>query len=377
MNGIKNVLVLGAGISGLTLAIALCKKGVKVDLVEVRSESAAQLGVGLSMQGNLLAALDRIGLAQACISAGMPSNHLNIRRPDGSLIARQALPQMGGEKYPATVGVARAALHDILLSSALENGAFLRYGLSVDTVESSPTGVDVCFTNGERGRYDLVVGADGLYSRLREILFPQIRPVYCGQSVWRAAVPRPPECDTSELHFGGRHGVVGLCPISSQDAYVYVVETAVEGTFYPDSTAAPVLLERLDGYDSPIIQQCIPHILASQHVAFRPLETLLLEEPWYQGRVLLIGDAVHSGPPVLAQGAAMAVEDAIALSEELDSVGTLSQRLDAFMHRRLDRVSMVVRNSVYLCTQEVNHTATPSDVARIMQETQAILSNPF
>lgn len=377
MNDIKKVLVVGAGISGLTAAIALLGKGAEVDVIELRPENAGQVGVGLSMQGNLLAALDRIGLAEECIAAGMPSNHLNIRRPDGALIARQPLMPMGGPRFPATVGVARSALHRILSARAVERGARIRYGLSVDVLESSADGVDVAFTDKSAGRYDLVVGADGLNSALRKSLFPEARPAYCGQSVWRAAVPRPPECETSELHFGGRHGVVGLCPISPRDAYVYVVESAAEGTFHPDSTAAAVLLERLEGYDSPVIRACIPHIRGSGHVTFRPLEAILVEEPWYRDRVVLIGDAVHSGPPVLAQGAAMAIEDAIALSEELDASGSLSQRLDAFMARRIERASLVVRNSVYLCEQEVNHTATPADVGRIMQETQTVLSEPF
>jgi len=170
---------------------------------------------------------------------------------------------------------------------------------------------------------------------------------------------------------------VGLCPISPKDAYVYVVESAAEGTFHPDDTAAEVLLEKLEGYDSPIIQACVPHIRASGHVTFRPLESLLVEDPWYRDRVVLIGDAVHSGPPVLAQGAAMAIEDAIALAEELDASGGLYDRLEAFMARRRERAGLVVRNSVYLCEQEVNHTATPADVGRIMQETQAVLSEPF
>jgi len=377
MDEVKDVLVVGAGIGGLTAAIALQDIGVRVEVLEIRQEGAGLPGVGLSMQGNMLAALDRVGLAQACIEAGMPSNHLNIRRPDGNLIAPQPLPQMGGPGYPATVGVARAALHDILLSEALRRGAHLRYGISVEAFESDDGGIDVRLTNGDVGRYDLVVGADGLYSRLREKLFPDVRPVYCGQSVWRAAVPRPVECETSELHFGGRHGVVGLCPISANDAYVYVVQSAPEGAFHPDDSAAPTLVERLQGYDSPILQQCIPHLLASGQASFRPLEGLLLEPVWHEGRVVLIGDAAHSGPPVLAQGAAMAVEDAIVLAEELSRPGPFRQRMESFMARRLPRASLVVRNSIYLCEQEVNHTATPEDVGRIMRETQEALSKPF
>lgn len=377
MADIKKVLVVGAGIGGLTVAGALLKQGMTVDIIEVRAQGEGLPGVGLSMQGNMLAALDRIGLAQACIDAGMPNNHLNLRRPDGSLIARQPIPPMGGSQYPATVGVARTALHEILRANAVQHGAQIRYGLSVDALVSTADGVEVRFTQGGARHYDLVVGADGLYSRLRELLFPQARPSHSGQAVWRAAVPRPSACETSELHFGGPYGVVGLCPISRKDAYVYVVENAPEGTFYPDDSAAPILVEKLHGYDSPILQQCVPYILKSRHVSFRRLETLLLDHAWHVGRVVLIGDAAHSGPPVLAQGAAMAVEDAVVLAQELTRPGSLSHRLDSFMARRLPRAGMVVRNSIYLCEQEVNHTATPADVGRIMRETQEALARPF
>ncbi|MES2260991.1 MAG: FAD-dependent monooxygenase [Pseudomonadota bacterium] len=377
MNSVKKVLIVGAGISGLTLGAALRRSGIAVDIVEIKQEVMSQAGVGLSMQGNMLAALSRIDLAAPCLKAAMPANYLNIRRPDGSLIAHQALLQIGGPSFPSTAGISRSRLHEILLNGAVQAGAELRLGLSFKSFESDQHGVSVVFTDGSEGRYDLMVGADGLYSKTRGVIFPEIKPKYCGQSVWRASVPRPKGNFTSELHFGGPHGIVGVCPISPTEAYIYAIERAPQGAFYPDDGSSEIFIEKLQGYGSYFVDECAKQLKNSAGVSFRPLDTILVPAPWHSGRVVLIGDAVHSGPPVLAQGAAMGVEDAIVLAELLGTGKPIPQVLDNFMQRRFSRAAMIVSNSLQLCEWEVTHAVKPEEVGRVMRETQMTLCQPF
>lgn len=372
---LQAALIIGGGISGLTLAAALSRRGVETRVVELRDSLAEQPGVGLSLQGNSLAALAHIDLADACIDIGVPANHLNLRRADGTLVARQPILQMGGPRYPATLGISRNRLHALLVEAASRSGAEIRLGTTVTDLQQRPAGVEVTASDGSVGCYDLVVGADGVHSRTRAGLMLGQEPRFCGQAVWRAAIPRPAESDTSELHFGGPHGVVGICPISSDEAYLYIVEAAAADTRYDGPDAVAVMIDKLRDYGG-LVRDSAPHLRESRNVTYRLLEWLLVPVPWYRGRIVIIGDAAHCGPPVIAQGAAMGIEDAVVLAESLTSFENSAHALESFMQRRYPRASMVVRNSVQLCEWEVNHTAGPAEFNRVLRESQEALSQP-
>lgn len=377
MAKIQRVLIVGAGITALTLARALRLGGIEVDVAEIKADVRSQPGVGLSMQGNSIAALGRVGLAAAVLRHSVPGCYLNLRRPDGAHIAYQPVLQTGGPGYPGTAGISRSRLHEILLDGAVDAGARLRFGVTFETIADEGSSVAVQFTDGSSGRYDLVVGADGLYSKVRGLFFPQSKPRYLGQSVWRAGVNRKLGNYTTELHLGGPFGVVGVCPISESDAYLYLIETAEPGMRHADADLARIMAEKLIPYTSPLVRHAVEQLPSSSSISFRPLEAILVPDTWYVGRVLIVGDAAHSGPPVLAQGAAMGIEDAVVLAETLSESGPLSHRLNSFMRRRLPRASLVVNTSVQLCEWEVNHQATPQEVGRVMREAGVALCQPF
>jgi 2-polyprenyl-6-methoxyphenol hydroxylase-like FAD-dependent oxidoreductase len=379
---IRNALIIGAGISGLTAGIALRRAGVAVDIAEIRTDVVEQAGVGLSLQGNCIAALGKLDLAAACIQAGVPANHINIRRPDGTLVMQQPVLQTGGPAYPGTAGISRRSLHQILLMAAAAAAVNVRLGTSFTTVEPSADGVHVELTDQSKFTYDLLIGADGIHSKIRKLLFPEIAPTFCGQAIWRAGVPRPHGNATTELHLGGPYGVVGICPISSEGAYVYLIETASEAPRGERDGLGEQMVEKLRGYGGPLLAEAISHLPLSKSVSLRGIDQLLVPAPWHKGRVVIMGDAAHANPPVLAQGAAMGIEDALVLAEVLsgngeESSGDLEDRLLGFTARRMPRAAMVVKNSVQLCEWQVNHQATPADVGRVMHETQTALSRPF
>jgi 2-polyprenyl-6-methoxyphenol hydroxylase-like FAD-dependent oxidoreductase len=137
------------------------------------------------------------------------------------------------------------------------------------------------------------------------------------------------------------------------------------------------MIERLRPYTGAMLRECIAHLPNSRSISVRPLEWLLTPTPWHRQRTVLVGDAAHSNPPVLAQGAAMGIEDAVVLAELLGETAELSVLLERFVARRHPRVSLVVNNSVQLAEWEVTHAVGPREVARVMLETQQALCAAF
>jgi len=376
MTAIRNVLIVGGGITGLTAAIALRRQGISVEVIELKHDPAAQTGIGLTLLGNALAALDSIGIAQQCVAAGMPADDMKLCKSDGSLLMTVPDPMLGGAHLPGHVSLSRKDLHRVLLDAARAAGAHVRLGTSFTQLDNHPDHVQVTFSDGSSGRYDLVVGADGVYSKTRKLLFPQHQLTPCHQAVWRAAVPRPTDVQTTLLHLQGPMGVVGICPITDSDAYLYIVEEASQHNLrYADDQLADVMRDKLKAYGG-FVPSLANTLSDPQTISFRPLEWHLLPSPWYQDRIVIIGDAAHANPPVLAQGAAMGIEDAVVLSNELTTQNTVSAALKNFMTRRFARVATVVRNSVQLATWEVQHIPNV-DVAGVMRDTNAVLAKPL
>jgi 2-polyprenyl-6-methoxyphenol hydroxylase-like FAD-dependent oxidoreductase len=126
-----------------------------------------------------------------------------------------------------------------------------------------------------------------------------------------------------------------------------------------------------------LVRECVDHLPQSTAISYRHVEWLLLPAPWNQGRALIIGDAAHCNPPVLAQGAAMGIEDAVVLAELLAAAGSVDSALADFSARRFPRASLVVNNSVQLCEWEVKHLVGPQEIGRLMLDSQKALCQPF
>ncbi len=189
MNAVKKVLIVGGGIGGLCAAIALRRKGIVVDLVELKTQWTVY-GVGIIQQSNVVREMAKLGVLEGYLGAAYAFEDLTINTTAGEQLARIPGQRLAGPEYPANVGISRLALHQVLSETTIALGASIRLGLSVETLEQVGEGVDVLFTDGSRGRYDLVVGADGLYSKMRGLLFgdqyPRASPAKrCGATTSR------------------------------------------------------------------------------------------------------------------------------------------------------------------------------------------------
>jgi 2-polyprenyl-6-methoxyphenol hydroxylase-like FAD-dependent oxidoreductase len=253
-------------------------------------------------------------------------------------------PMAAEAGVPGSGGATRPGIHKILAARLKAAGTQVRLGITVDRFDEQADGVHVSFSDGEVARYDLVVGADGVNSKVREMIIPDApRPEYTGQSVWRVTVARPGEIDRRTYFLGGPLKV-GFTPVSKSEMYMFANEKTPK-VHRPAAGLHRELAQRLAGYGG-MVATVRDGLNDQSDIVFRPLEAFSLPAPWYRGRVLLIGDAAHPTTPQLASGAGIAVEDALVLAEELARGSGVPQVLAAFMARREERCRLVVESSI-------------------------------
>src|SRR5262249_51912759 len=153
---------------GCAVATLLAERGIAVDLVEIEPDAAA-IGSGITLQGNALRELRRVGVWPRVEKHGYGFDSAGIRAPDahGTLMVEMRDARTGGPDLPAFLGMPRPELARILLDRATEAGARVRFALTSTALDQDAEGVDVKFSDGSAARYDLVIGADGIRSRIR------------------------------------------------------------------------------------------------------------------------------------------------------------------------------------------------------------------
>ena len=350
MTAVRKVAVIGAGVTGLAAAIQLAKAGVEVDVFEAKPELSA-LGSGISLQGNALRVFDALGAWDDIRAAGYPFEGLNLRAPGPAAPIVAELPDVktGGPDYPAAMGMPRPALAQILLTHAQKAGAHVRFGVKLTALETGPgDSVSVIVDGESAGEYDLVIGADGLHSTVRELIGIDEKPQATGMGIWRTFVSRPADVVRSELYYGGPVYIAGYTPTGDDTMYAFLVEKAQDRFAVSDEEATRIMLEESRAYGGPW-NAIRADLEKGAHANYTWFTQHIVTEPWNRGRVVIIGDAAHSCPPTIAQGAAQGLEDALVLTELLTSRDAVDQGLwDEFHARRLPRATAVVEASVQL-----------------------------
>ncbi|WP_144552309.1 FAD-dependent monooxygenase [Bacillus sp. X1(2014)] len=348
MSNVKKVLIVGGGIGGLATAIALQKAGIQTEIVEKQKEWNVY-GVGIILQSNALRAIDALGFTEEFLAVGTTHSALHIRDSQGNMIFDAPIHPSG--KFNMTGGIPRRDLHEILLRTALKHGTTIRMGTTVEVIESADNLVYTTFTDGTSGTYDLVIGADGVRSKVRNMVFGEIEPNFVGQAVWRYTLKRPKDIENITMYYGQK-AKAGIVPMTKDSAYVFIVTAEPGNPWKPEDKLHVLMREAFDEFGG-LIAELSEQITNPKEVVYRPLETLIVEKPWYRDRVILIGDSAHATVPHLAQGAAIAIEDALVLAELLQTEAPLSDILNQFMERRFERCKFIVENSNTLVNWEL------------------------
>jgi 2-polyprenyl-6-methoxyphenol hydroxylase-like FAD-dependent oxidoreductase len=372
----QRVLVIGGGIGGMAAAISLRNQGAQVDLVELDAKWQVY-GAGITINGPTLRALSTLGVVDEVMRQGFCADGVRVCDADGRLLTELATPRVAGDRIPGGGGILRPVLARILAKGTLAAGVSVKLGTTFASIDQDADGVDVAFADGARARYDLVIGADGLNSRVRQAVFPDApRPEFTGQGCWRALVPRPREIDRPHIFMGPRVKA-GVNPVSQDEMYLFFT-LHLPGKPFIDAAEWPRrLAAELAGFGGPI-GAIRDGLNPASRILYRPLDKLLMTAPWHRGRVVLLGDAVHATTPHLASGAGAAVEDALVLAEALANGDSLDAALSTYVARRLPRARLVVENSVRLGQLERSPDAASRQAfSQLMRDSLAALAAPI
>ncbi|MEV5869487.1 FAD-dependent oxidoreductase [Streptomyces tendae] len=372
MSEARRVLVIGGGAAGSAVTILLRRAGCAVDLIEAKDDWNATAGSGITLQGNALRVLRELGVWEQVEASGFGFGSVGITAPDGTVLHVQDDLRTGGDDLPATVGMQRPRLQQILIDAVRAGGATVRLGTTAEILDQDADGVSVRLSDGTEHRYGLVVAADGLGSRTRAAIGITDRPEPTGMAIWRVAAPRPAGVVRTDLAYGGPAYIAGYCPTSETTLYAYVVEANRDRTSIPRESYAEEMRRLASSYGGhwPEITEHITDPAKVNHTWF---DRLLVEGSWHRGRVVLVGDAAHCCPPTLAQGAALSLEDAWVLAQMLTGSDDWDDVLfQAYHERRIARVRPVVEASVQIGQWQLDGVRD-ADVPGLMGRTMTML----
>ncbi len=340
-----NAILIGAGIGGLTAALALGRRGVSATVLE-RSPVLGEVGAGVQLGPNATRILFDLGLEAALRKVGFEPEAAEIRSArTGALRLRNRLGGRAQDRWGAPyLQIHRADLQKALIEAlAATPGVTLRLGADVWDLRHDDQGVEVVLQSGETVRGDVAIGCDGLRSHVRERLFGKDAATFTGQVAWRAVVPAerlptglvPP---IAAVWTGaGKHCVHYFVKSGRAVNFVGVVERDWRVESWSEVGAPEDLMADFAGWPEPVAAIC--------RAAEAPFRWALYDRPpldrWSVGRVSLLGDACHPMLPFLAQGAAMAIEDAEVLSHQVSNTSDIAAALSAYEAARKPRTSRV------------------------------------
>ena len=336
------VIVIGSGIGGLCCAIALRKIGLEVTLYE-RAPELREVGAGIMIWANGMHALDALGVGESVRNIVLPARRVTLAVEDGRRLQMTADARRFEQKlgYSPFVGLMHRAELVQTLAAQLAPGVAV-YGYECVGVEPRGPRVGVGFANGHTDEADLVIGADGIRSKVRQAIFGPSPLRYAGYTCWRGICPRPAEIQLGDLLlWTGRGAQVGINTLTNDRVYWFATRNAPAGGAEANEHAAA--LELFRDWAAPL-----PELIASTP-ADRVIRGDIIDRPpsrpWSKGRVVLVGDAAHPTTPNFGQGGGMAMEDAVVLARCLVRHSDPESALAAFESERYPRTSAVTNEA--------------------------------
>lgn len=337
------VIIIGAGIGGLTLAIALQQKNIAYEIYDAAPGNKA-VGAGIMLGTNAMKVYDRLGLSATLEGRGALPERYSIRDHKRNVLKVIDNKMLLERYHHASLLIHRAALQDELIN-AVE--APIHWGKKCVEVVQSATQVTIRFEDGSVVSGDILVGADGIRSTVREQCVVKAQYRYSGQTCWRAIIPidlpLEEQRETAEVWGGGNGLRASYGQVGPQQVYFWMTKQMPAGSvFTPEAAVAYIKtsLASFEGYMQTVLQH-----LSADTLIHSDLYDIKPIERWHQDRVVLLGDAAHATTPNLGQGASQAIEDAYMLARCLATSPGYAKAFAAYQQKRMGRAVKIVSMS--------------------------------
>lgn len=338
-------IIIGGGIGGLCAAIALHRAGLMAHVYE-RAPDLQPVGAGLSLWVNAVRALDQLGLGDGLRALSAPEFRGTVRNAKGKPLSRASYESIAHRFGGASYVVHRADLQQLLLNAVSEG--VLQLGRECVSISQSGTRVNATFADGFRAEGDLLIGADGIHSLIRQTLFGAQKPRYAGYTAWRGVTTFPGSAarKAGGSESWGRGRRFGITFMNQDRVYWFAVNNAPEhADDAPDGQKA-LLQSLFKGWHWPVeaLIEATPEdqILRNDIIDRPPIEH------WTVGRITLLGDAAHPMTPNMGQGACQAIEDAVVLGKQLVGADGIPAALRRYEAARIPRTTRIVNQSYQL-----------------------------
>lgn len=334
------VTIIGAGIGGLTLAIALQKKGIEVEIFEAASVFG-KVGAGIVLAINAMQIYERLGLAEELKKRGNCLEKMAMTTSNLNSMAGNELASFEAKYNLSNVAIHRATLHEVLLSELQQVSLHLNKKLK--KVEESAAGIQLEFLDGSRHKADVVIGADGIHSSVRQSIFPEAKERFSKQFCWRGVVPFELEkgMNATMREAWGVGCRFGIVPIENNQVYWFACASYRENAkkeFQKNN------LSQLFSDFDPLVGQLI-NATPSAQINEAELSDLEILETWHKGKICLMGDAAHATTPNMGQGANQAIESAWVLADCLAKEADYKTAFESYQNIRQAKATQIVKMS--------------------------------
>jgi 2-polyprenyl-6-methoxyphenol hydroxylase-like FAD-dependent oxidoreductase len=338
----RRVLVIGAGIGGLTTALALQQAGIDAEVFEASpSLRAIQVGYGIHLWSNAMRALRGLGVADAVKERSERFDRMHFETCGGRTLIDWPLHEAEQVLGDPIVGIVRSELHAVLADAVGQKA--IRFGAALQSYEQDEDGVTARFADGSEARGDVLIGADGLHSTVRQQLLGGEPPEYRGIAERHALISVPEgTVPPGTFHeYWAKRDRFGFYPVKGAICW-YLLGPDRQGTQDPNGSKEAVL-EKLEGW--PSVTRRIVEATPADDVIRLEIYVQPKTERWVSGRVGLLGDSAHAIEPSGGQGSAQAIEDAVVLARCLTAEPDTAAALSEYERVRIPRVKVMRQTS--------------------------------
>jgi 2-polyprenyl-6-methoxyphenol hydroxylase-like FAD-dependent oxidoreductase len=337
----KKITLIGAGIAGLTSAIALKNIGIDAMVFEAAPE-IKPVGSEIALGANAMSAFNLLGIEKEIIELGQFIDSFTIYDQKGRQISKTERVRDGNEKGINNFIIHRADLHRLLLSKINPEAVILNK--RIDHIEQFPDSVIIYFQDGTNYETNYLIASDGIHSVVRKHFLNNLKPRYSGYTCWRAVIDNTALQINESSETWGENGRFGLVPLGNDKLYWFACINSPEKSM--KELKIEHLIQNFENYHEPI-----PSILrqtGNEKLVWGDINDIKPIEKFAYNNVLLIGDAAHATTPNLGQGACQAIEDAVILADEIKNNDDIAKAFKFFERRRLNRTHWIVNESAFI-----------------------------